>query len=469
VAPAHAGYAGSTACPSGFLGWVIATVACNPVMRTFGWILGLALASATAHADPKRAVPDYDGRGNVEADAETWSLWIPRVVLSPLYLTNEFLLRRPLGAFVRHAEREHWAESVISVFTFGKGGKSFIVPTALFDFGLLPSVGIYYSGGDLFAKGNTLRLHAATWGPAWVNVTASDRYQINETDRVEARGEFKRSLDNLFFGIGPDVVRSNRSRFGLERVEGSSSYRRALASTTRLDVAGGVHRYTFIEGTCCSDPSIDELLAAGAVDKPPGYRDTYTTAFARAGLTLDTRRPKPAPGSGVYTNVHGAGNFDLYRSRSWLQYGAAVGAALDLTGHQRTLRVQLAADFVDPMQGSGGDIPFIELVSLGGELMPGFVAGWMTGRSTIAAQLGYTWPIWMALDGQLRFTAGNAFGERLEGLEAKKLRLSGDIGIATSAARDQSFEVLFGLGTETFEQGGGITSVRVTFGSRRGF
>ncbi|MEO8703176.1 MAG: hypothetical protein ABI867_24230 [Kofleriaceae bacterium] len=388
-------------------------------------------------------------------------------MLSPLYLTNEFLVRRPLGALVRHAERAHWADSLVSFFTIGKS--SFIIPTALFDFGLLPSVGVYYSGGDLFAEGNTLRLHAATWGKRWINITAADRQEITKTSSVQARFEFKRSLDNLFYGIGPDVVRDNRSRYGLERFEGSATGETNLGGGVRLSLEGGVHRYTFLEGSCCGDPSVDDLLAMAVVEAPPGYRDTYSTAFATADATLDTRQPKPAPGSGVYVNAHATGNFNMYRPQSWLQYGAVAGAALDVTGHQRTFRAQLAVDFVDPMSGGDAEIPFIELVSLGGVLMPGFVSGWMTGRSTIAAQVGYTWPVWLSLDGQVRFAIGNAFDEQLSGFAPNKLRMSGDFGFATSQARNQAFEVLFGLGTETFEQGAGITSVRVTVGSRQGF
>jgi hypothetical protein len=129
--------------------------------------------------------------------------------------------------------------------------------------------------------------------------------------------------------------------------------------------------------------------------------------------------------------------------------------------------MQLALDFVDSLRGE--PFPFTENAVLGGELMPGFVPGWMNGHSTAAAQIGYTWPVWLDLAGQTRFTVGNAFGDHLEGLSPRKLRISGDIGFTTSNARDQGFEVLFGLGTETFEQGGDITSVRFTFGSRRGF
>ena len=99
----------------------------------------------------------------------------------------------------------------------------------------------------------------------------------------------------------------------------------------------------------------------------------------------------------------------------------------------------------------------------------GFVAGWMTGRSTFASQVAYTWPVWVWLDGQLRFSTGNAFGARLDGLAANKLRLSGDIGVTSVGKRDQGFELLFGLGTETLEQGANITSVRLSIGSRTGF
>jgi len=93
----------------------------------------------------------------------------------------------------------------------------------------------------------------------------------------------------------------------------------------------------------------------------------------------------------------------------------------------------------------------------------------MRGQSTVAAQIGYTWPAWIGFDGQTRLTFGNAFGEHLAGLGPSKTRWSWDIGLTTNTRRDQGFELLFGLGSETFEQGADITSVRVTFGSRQGF
>ncbi len=432
-------------------------------------ILGaLALcASTTASAQPKRDIPDYDGRGNPDADQESALVWIPRVILAPVYVANEYLLRRPIGWLIRHAEAGHWVDSVESIFEFGPDGEDLLIPTFLFDFGLLPSVGLYFAADHFLAHDNSLHLHGATWGPKWLDFTAADRYLIDKTDSLQVRGEYKRSEDNLYFGIGPDVIKGTQSRYGLARIEGSVAYHRIISHESWLGLEGGMHHIGFVDGDCCGNPSVDQQIADGVYTMPPGYRDDYTTAFLRAGLALDSRSPRPAPGSGVYLDAHANANFDIHAPRSWIEYGGAIGASADITGHQRTIKIQLALDFIDSMQG--GSIPFTEYPVLTDVFMPGFLDGWMRGLSTAAAQVGYTWPVWQWLDGQVRFSAGNAFGYHLAGLVPGNFRFSGDIGVTTSGARDAGFEILFGLGTQTIDQGAGITSVRITFGSRREF
>ena len=426
------------------------------------------MLSGSARADdPKREVPDYDGRGNPDTEAGSWALWIPRVVLFPFYAVHEYVIRKPIGAFVTHAERDHWADTVESIFTFGPKNNNVIYPTALFDFGLLPSVGVFYGGNDFLAKDNQLRLHFATWGTPWLAATAADRYTIDKKNVVEARLDFKRSEDNIFYGIGPDTRDNTISRYGLERLEASGSYKHKIASESKVSVRAGAHRISFVDGGCCANPTLSQQIDDGVIPRPPEFGVTYATAFAGADLQLDSRSPRPSPGSGGYLHVYGNTNFDMHETRSWVQYGGDVGVAVDLTGHQRVLKMQIGLQFVDQLQGM--TIPFTEYAVLGGDLMPGFIPGWMVGRSTAAAQLGYSWPVWLGLDAQTRFTLGNAFGAHLDGLGPSKTRMSWDIGLTTSSVRDQGFEVLFGLGTETFEQGGGLTSVRVAFGSRQGF
>jgi hypothetical protein len=426
-------------------------------------------AQAIAHADPKRPVPDYDGRGNPDSDGDSWELWIPRVVLSPVYVAHEYLIRRPLGALVTKAEREHWADSVEQIFTFGPNGNHVMYPTALFDFGMLPSVGIYYAGHDEFVEHNTLRVHVATWGRPWISATVADHYAFDRHHTLQARFDFRRSEDNIFFGIGPDVGPRTQSRYGLEKLEGTLTYHLRFPGESRFFADAGIHRIGFVDGTCCNDPSVMERVDAGQLPLPPGYGDSYTTAFGSLDLQLDTRSPKPEPGSGAYLHAYARPDADVHMPRAWMQYGGELGGAVDLTGRQRVLKMQLALGFVDPLQGTADQIPFTEYAVLGGELMPGFVPGWMTGRSTAAAQIGYTWPVWIGFDGQTRFTLGNAFGEHLAGLGPSNFRWSWDLGLTTNTVRDQGFELLFGLGSETFDQGGKVTSVRFAVGSRQGF
>ena len=52
---------------------------------------------------PKRAVPDYSGRGEEPTTAGDVALWIPRVILSPLYFVSEYIIRRPLGWLITTA------------------------------------------------------------------------------------------------------------------------------------------------------------------------------------------------------------------------------------------------------------------------------------------------------------------------------------------------------------------------------
>jgi len=184
-------------------------------------------------------------------------------------------------------------------------------------------------------------------------------------------------------------------------------------------------------------------------------------------VQLDTRMPRPLPGSGGYLHLVAQPNVEIFDHRSWMQYGGVVGGSVDLTGHQRVLKLQLAVAFADDISGS--PMPFTEYAVLGGDQMPGFIPGWLTGQSTAVAQIGYTWPVWIGIDGQTRFSLGNAYNEHLSGLAPGTLRWSWDIGLTTNTVRDQGLELLFGLGSETFDQGGHVTSVRVAIGSRQGF
>jgi hypothetical protein len=127
----------------------------------------------------------------------------------------------------------------------------------------------------------------------------------------------------------------------------------------------------------------------------------------------------------------------------------------------------VAALFADPL--TQRPVPFTELAALGGAgLMRGFMPGRLLDRSAAAATLHYRWPIWVWLNGAIQLSVGNVFGPHLAGLRPALLRFSGTIGVE-SGSPDESLEVLVGLGSETFEHGAQITSLRIVVGTNHGF
>src|SRR5262245_25300204 len=100
-------------------------------------------ASARAADPPKRQLPDYDGRGGAPTSPGRKALWLPRVLLSPLYFVSEYVVRRPLGYAITAAERAELPAALYDFFAFGPDHKAGVVPIALLDFGFEPSVGLY--------------------------------------------------------------------------------------------------------------------------------------------------------------------------------------------------------------------------------------------------------------------------------------------------------------------------------------
>jgi hypothetical protein len=432
--------------------------------------LVFALAAAgVAHADSaKRDVPDYDGRGNPEAEVHRRGSWIPRVLLWPIYALNEYVIRRPLGWVITHAEQQRWLEIAYGIVTFGmRDERLLVIPIVEFEWGFRTNVGVFVASDNVLLRGSSLRAEAATGGWSYWSAGISERYRIDDRSSVAVKLGFHRRADLTFYGIGPDVTDATRARYGLQQLDTHASYQYKPFGESRLVVSSGARWVHYRPGDpLYGDETLDQRIADGTLASPPGYPTPYTVLYARVDATLDSRAPRPAPGTGLFLRMHSRLDLDVANDRSWVEYGSEVGAAYDVTGHQRTLTLLGAVDFVEPIEGT---TPFNELATLGPDLMPGFVGGWMIGRSTIAAQLAYTWPAAAPLDGELRVAIGNAFDSHLSGVAFDQLRGSFDFGLTSTDRRDSGFEVIFGLGTEPFGMGGHVTSVRLAIAGRTGF
>jgi outer membrane protein assembly factor BamA len=189
-------------------------------------------------------------------------------------------------------------------------------------------------------------------------------------------------------------------------------------------------------------------------------------------VAVDSRLSKQGQsGSGVRLELEGEYSLGLGRGPDgFVRYGGGLGGFLDLTGKGRVLSLSASTSFVDPV--AGGQVPFTELVHLGGRgLMRGFRQGRLVDRSAAVVTLQYEWPVWAWFNGDIAVSAGNVFGEHLTDFDTKLARLSATIGmrLVGFGIPGQRFEILTGIGTDTWEDGLRVSSFRLAAGTTQGF
>lgn len=473
------------------------------------------LRDAPIEPDQKRQLPDYAGRGGEPTTAGDVLIWVPRILLSPLYLVSEFVVRRPLGFVVTAAEREKLPSLLIDWFTWGPEQNAGIIPTAMIDFGLRPSVGLYHFWNDFIAKGNKLRARAAWGGDNWLMLTVADRVEVGPDQELGVRGEYLRRPDNVFHGFGPESPSygfASGPRFLAEHIDGGLVYEALLWRSSRFVATVGI-RDVFLDPAigAYTDPTLAQEIAARNIAEPPGLASAgYTVIRQSVDAALDSRprrhlqSPKQGsdyvspPGSGIKLDLRGEHATGLGKDRPlpgepaerwhWVKYGGTLGGFIDVTGEQRIIGLSLVADFVDPLPPSdqgcptqefgkstsvsapSGCIPFTEQVALGGfGPLQGFLPGRLVDRSGVAAILEYQFPVWVWLDGAISYTVGNVFGKHLSGFDLELLRSSIGLSMRSNGSRDHPFQLTIAMGTKTFRDGGGFENLRFVIGATSGF
>jgi hypothetical protein len=201
----------------------------------------------SAVEEEKRAVPDYDGRGPKPSSVGRAALWVPRIIVSPLYLTTRYVIAAPLGAFVTTAEKHHWPTLLIDFFTFGEDHEAGLIPLVLYDFGLRPTVGLYFFWDRAFSKANSFRASVAYGGSNWVAFGVSAGRKISNRVSISLSAGLSRRPDAPFYGIGPAAPMTLSPDIRI-----NESTRPQQWSGARLARA------------CCAPPSAFETLDFGA-------------------------------------------------------------------------------------------------------------------------------------------------------------------------------------------------------------
>jgi len=419
----------------------------------------------TLESHGKRTPPDFNAREDKPTTVGEALLWVPRVILFPVYLATEYLIRAPLGLLGRTAEQNNWPTQLISFFTFGPDKLLGIFPTFLIDFGFRPSVGLYFFGKDIFSEGNRINFRAATGGSSYYKLYVTDRYSFSKKSSFSITAGLMKRPDYIFHDLGPSSSKDSRSRYTAAQEEVSIGYTRKTLGYGHLTLATGFKNVAFFDGDCCGEPGIQSQINAGAFSSPPGFSAGYSSFWQKLDIAAGHRLFRPSHRVGWRTEAEVEHTFGLFGDNlgSWINWGGALTGFFDINGRHRILSLSAAARFSDPL--GGGSVPFTELVSLGGEKpLPGFLAGRLLGDSSLAVTLQYRWPIWVFFDGILHFGVGNVFGKHLDGLSTGLLRKSVGIGMQSLAGYGSAFDIQFSLGSKTFDDGGDFNEFRVLVG-----
>ncbi|MGF1469514.1 MAG: hypothetical protein ACFCGT_25615 [Sandaracinaceae bacterium] len=432
---------------------------------------------AEGHGTPiddgaRRELPDYDGRGLPPVDVYDPWLWIPRVLFAPVYFLAEYVIRRPLTAAVTELEKSPLWEVIKQAFEPGPIG---FVPTLFFDFGFQPSFGVYFFWNDVPVTGNNFRIFAGTFGAQWIRVDAVDRIVFDDRTELSFQYVFWRRPDYIYHGIAGetnsdnnDILQSARSRYRSVLMEGNSWFYHRPWRASEIRVTAGV-RYQEFDNSDFNNRGILDAVAEGLYDLPPGFVEGYFAFRYRLEGAIDNRLPRPAPGSGMRLGGFFEQAFDIEdpNRQHWLKYGGDLALFWDV-GSQRVFELATHIEFADPVNG---EVPFTELVLLGDDalLLGGFLPGQLRGRSAAVVTVAYRYPIWVWLDATAFIGVGNAFSAQLGNFDIGRNRLSFGLGFRTVGDRDNSGLLALAFGTDTFERGTSITSVRFVFGSEHGF
>ena len=430
----------------------------------------------TSSAEPgeDRPLPNYDGREDEGANAGEVLLWIPRVVFFPVHLVFEYLIRWPIVGALTFLEEHYVIKRVERILTW-RDGKSGVYPSFFADFGLRPAVGLTTFHRDLFVDGNTFEAGFGTWGPRWLNITASNETTVleDQSGRVRFSGMFGTRPDQPFYGLGPATSTDNERRFQWSRYQVAAEFLASLGGLNRLQVGTAFRHVDFLDNP--ENPGLTPAEATNPGDRlyAPGFADdSYEIVETQLALKIDTRNPDTEfyGGTGYLLELYGTFAFDFTdTSRNYLRWGGETAGFIDFTGRGHVLALRLSTEIVEETGGSV--VPFTELAALGGlESMRGYLQRRFVGDSSIFGTLSYRYPVWSLIDAEVFASAGNVFNERLAGFAFDKLYLSTGIGLRTSIARDTGVTFMFALGSNRFDSDDfEIDSVRVVFGLVQGF
>jgi hypothetical protein len=413
----------------------------------------------------RRAVPDYDGRGDAPTTAGDVVRGIGRVLLFIPRVVVDYGIRWPVGYAVRNVEHSRGARAAFRyLFLQPPAPTMSIFPIAFYDFGFQSSIGVrmVWTNGFL-TPGSKVSIKLGTGGRDWwradSKLTVAAPYGLRPGLDFGVRNR----PDQQFFGLGPRTPQSALARYAHSRASVSAhvGWPQLQLFVASVTSAASTSRFS-------DDAAIEDQVAAGRIaELPAGYREILATRRFGARLALDSRLQHTSgspPASGARLDALVERVRDQERG-SWTHVEATLGGALllDAVGEYK-LDLRARVELVSST--SEVTVPFLELPSIGGSRdLRGFGSGRGRDLSAAALTLDYQWPLAAWLDATLYLGVGNVFGENLSGFYAGALRASAGLGLGLAGLDDErQIELWAATGTDPLDEGLNATAFRLVLG-----
>lgn len=411
-------------------------------------------------ADPPRAVPDYRGRPAAPPSVGESLLWIPRVLLFPVYALTEYGVRIPLAYTTTAVERSRIVDRLDRLMHPLPGLT--VRPSFVVDLGMVSSVGLHITWDDAIARDNRIMMYGATGGPGYWRAQIIDAYTFAERSRIGISGEYYERADWRFYGIGPLTFERNEQRFDWGRIDGHFFLDWNALHHLGISLTAGIRHDQF--GAPFLAPYMPNMQFP-----IPGYYN-HGTVYGEARIFADSRHPGSPTMTGARLEgaATAASQTQFSTDQQWVGAELEGSVFIEVKHPGRVLGLRTYAAIVDPLGRS--PIPFVDLITLGGfESMQGWYWGRFRGESTALLSATYRYPVWYFLDGMVFAEVGNVFGHHFEGFDVRHLYGSAGIGFRTTGVRDTSFQALLAFGTSRFDEPFEVRSVHLAFGINRGF
>jgi hypothetical protein len=380
-------------------------------------------------------------------------LWVPRVLLFPLYAVTEYGIRLPTRALVRWIEESH-APAYIGR-AFHPLPNFYWSPTFVVDLGVLPSFGLHARWEHAGLRSNQIRVAAATGGADFWLGDIQDRLQLDDFS-IGIRGFFLTRPDRVFYGLGPLSSHDARTYYRLTRRE--------------------AHAFATWDPSTHVSVALDTMYRSE--DTGPGWGPYIGTRFqlpdsapgigslqffmADARVALDSRHDRLGV-SGVRLDVRGRYAIDPFDTqRQYVQGEAELQGAVEVIRPNRAL---VASVYVADSQPLGNEpIPFTHQITLGRDRHQGFLYGRFVGESATVGTLARRWPVWDRMDMFVQGSVGNVFGRHFYGFDPRLFTASLGLGLRTRFDNASSFQMIVAAGSNRFDEPFGIEGIRVFAG-----